>query len=276
MITECAQGCEGKQESKTNLRCESSLPWSYYQPTLRARMWLCGFHCSLRHTSVTRRRRNQQGTIAISIAAATVIDPVPCSHPLITHSYYRLISRVSLSVRLMLSLADSLDSRVTANLEEPPYEACFDRVYCIANLCKWIASDPICIDLYTCLGNDTPIMPPPNRTSPDNYVMHWQWRTERFSATFASTTRSSRRRKSECSTSHSRPLLEPSFMMLDQVMPTTTAASTPSTITTTATTTTRRTSFWPSTRFNMASSSQMMRLLMISGAIILCASCFAI
>ena len=78
---------------------------------------------------------------------------------------------LSLFVRLMLSLADSLDSRITANLEEPPYEACFDRVYCIANLCKWIASDPICIDLYTCLGNDTPIMPPPNRTSPNDYVI---------------------------------------------------------------------------------------------------------
>jgi len=34
-----------------------------------------------------------------------------------------------------------------------------------------MASDPICIDLYTCLGNDTPIMPPPNRTSPNVYVI---------------------------------------------------------------------------------------------------------
>jgi len=51
------------------------------------------------------------------------------------------------------------------------HESRFDRVNHIAYLREWMASDPICIDLYTCLGNDTPIMPPPNCTSPNNDVI---------------------------------------------------------------------------------------------------------
>jgi len=47
----------------------------------------------------------------------------------------------------------------------------FDQVDSIAHLREWISSEPICIDLYTCLGNGTALNPLPTyKKSPDYYV----------------------------------------------------------------------------------------------------------
>ena len=46
----------------------------------------------------------------------------------------------------------------------------FDRVDSIDTLRKWISSEPICINLYTCFGNVTPIISPTHKESPDDYL----------------------------------------------------------------------------------------------------------
>jgi len=46
----------------------------------------------------------------------------------------------------------------------------FDRVLSIDILREWMASDPICINVYTCLGNGTEITSPTYNQSPDDYV----------------------------------------------------------------------------------------------------------
>jgi len=46
----------------------------------------------------------------------------------------------------------------------------FNQVRSIAHLREWMAYDPICINVYTCLGNGTEITPPTYKKSPDDYV----------------------------------------------------------------------------------------------------------